>query len=172
MAMNWLGWMALLPLLVLLLMAQRYDIHGYRIPNILVYSGALLGLLLNGCLPAGWGFNSILPGGLGWLAALQGMALVLLLLWPVYWLGAAGAGDVKLLVMVGAFLGPRDVIGVLLATFLAGGMLALLLLWRNRRTPLPANAPKMAAPMPYAVAIAVGTLAYLLWQRMPLSGLV
>ena len=141
-------------LLVLLVLALRYDIGGYRIPNTLVYGGALLGVLLNSCL----------PGGLGPLAALQGLSLALLLLLPAYGLGAMGAGDVKLLAMVGAFLGPWQVLGVLLATFLAGGMLALWMLLHHRRRPVLVDAPKIT--LPYAVAIAAGTLAYLLWQGL------
>lgn len=183
-----LGWLALLPMLPLLATAVLEDIKHHRIPNNIVFSGAGLGIFLNTVLPEGFGFvNPMLPGGLGFLGGLKGVALGLALLLPIYWLRAMGAGDVKLMAMVGAFLGPMDVFGAILATFLAGGVLSLAYAWKIgvlRRTlqniwfilyssilrvvvgspPALEDAPETAGKFPYAVAIAAGTAGYLVWK--------
>lgn len=181
------GLLALLPMALLLLAVVREDVRRQRIPNRLVFWGAGLGLLLNAVMPEGLGFISQLPGGLGFMSAVGGLALGLAALLPMYLLRAMGAGDVKLMAMVGAFLGPDDVIGAILATFLAGGVLSVGYAWKNgvlRRTlqniriivfsgavklaggsvPTLEDAPKTAGKFPYAVAIAVGTLGYLAWK--------
>jgi prepilin peptidase CpaA len=183
------AFLALLPLATLLLAAAWCDLKSHRIPNSLVFGGAVLGLLLNGLLPQGLGFNSVVPGGLGWWEALQGLGMGLVVLLPLYWLHAMGSGDVKLMAMVGAFLGPSQVLGVLLGTFLIGGMMALaialragamLRLLKNMKllvidgvvkvstgqVPTMDDLPESVGKMPYAVAIAAGTLGYLMWRRM------
>lgn len=184
-----MGWLALTPLLGLLLVIAWHDIRSHRIPNKLVLAGVVLGVALNSLLPAGWGFNSVIPGGLGWLVALQGLGLGMAVLLPIYWLRAMGAGDVKLMAMVGAFLGPADVLGAVLATFVAGGVMALVVVvWSKQLGPLLQNIklmllggvvrmsagqlplmndlPVSVGKLPYAVAITVGTFGYLAWQRM------
>ncbi len=186
---NLMGLLALMPLAVLLLLVTRQDISSRRIPNKLVLVGIVFGLILNGLLPLGWGFNSVIPGGLGWLVALQGLCVGLAVFLPLYWLRAMGAGDVKLMAMVGAFLGPNDILGVVLATFLAGGVMALVLvLWSKQlanlvqniklivfgslvkisagQLPLMNDLPVSVGKLPYAVAITVGTFGFLVWQRM------
>lgn len=184
-----IGLLVLAVLTVLLLLAMREDLRSHRIPNKLILVGVVLGLGLNGLLPAGGGFNSMVPGGLGWLAALKGLALGFAVLLPMYLLRAMGAGDVKLMGMVGAFLGPGDLIGALIATFIAGGVMALVVaLWSRQlmnmlqniklmlfgsllrmnagQLPIMNDLPVSVAKLPYAVAITVGTLGYLVWQRM------
>ena len=186
---NLMGLLALVPLALLLLVLMRQDVISRRISNKLVLLGVVVGVVLNGFLPAGWGFNSVIPGGLGWLAALQGFGVGLAVLLPLYLLRAMGAGDVKLMAMVGAFVGPNDVLGVLLATFLAGGVMALaVVLWSKQFTnllqnlkliligsmvkmsvgqsPMMDDLPTSIGKLPYAVAITVGTFSYLAWQRM------
>lgn len=184
-----LGWLALLPLLFLLLAASLEDVKCQRIPNRIVFIGAGLGLLFNTALPEGLGFVSALPGGLGFFGGMQGMALGMAIFLPIYLLRAMGAGDVKLMGMVGAFLGPAEVLGAVLGTFLAGGVLSLGFALKNRvvgrvfeniRTmiymaffkvatgslPTMEDAPQTAGKLPYAIAIAVGTTGYLLWRGM------
>lgn len=184
-----IGFLALIALTVLMLLATREDIRSRRIPNKLVLVGVLLGLGLNGLLPAGSGFNSSIPGGLGLLAAAKGMVLGIAVLLPMYLLRAMGAGDVKLMGMVGAFLGPVDLIGAVIATFIAGGVMALVVaLWSKQlvnmlqnvklmlfsgllrmnagQLPTMNDLPVSVGKLPYAVAIMVGTLGYLVWQRM------
>lgn len=181
------GFLALLPMALFLLAAGWEDIRHHRIPNRYVFWGAGLGILLNTLLPDGLGFASRLPGGLGFLSAVAGMAIGLGALLPMYLLRVMGAGDVKLMAMVGAFLGPEDAVGAVLGTFLAGGVLSLAYalksgvlrrMLQNVRFIVYSSAVKIAGGMPpsldvvpesagkfaYAVAIAVGSLGYLVWK--------
>jgi prepilin peptidase CpaA len=182
---NDLLWVGLLPLALLLIAAAWSDVKRHRIPNVLVASGALLAMVLHTWLPAGQGFASQLPGGLGFLASLEGLGLGLLLLFPCFALGLMGAGDVKLIAMVGAFLGPEQLLGALLCIALSGGVFSLLIAMRKGLTavvmrnvvsvlgggvlPVAVVAGNSSARingnnlMPYAVPIAVGTFAYVLF---------
>lgn len=159
-------------LALLLAAAVWHDVRDYRIPNALVAAGMVLALLMHALLPAGGGFAAATPGGLGALKALQGMGLGLAALLPFYLLGAAGAGDAKLMAMVGAFLGPLDALAVVLCTFIAGAAMAVVWLMSGT-APAPvatqrgaerANsgaARRWRAKLPYSMAIAMGTLAWL-----------
>lgn len=169
----------------LLLCAVWTDVKGHRIPNWIVFFGAGIGLLLNSTLPEGYGFVSVLPGALGPWKALAGLGLGFVILLPLYMLRAMGAGDVKLMAMVGAFLGPNAIIGTILVTFIVGGVLTLLVVGRNgklrllldnlrtmlvlsfikstvlHQMPKVEAAPVSAGKMPYGVAIALGTFSYI-----------
>jgi prepilin peptidase CpaA len=168
----------------LLLGAVWSDVKRFRIPNPVVFGGAALGLALNSALPEGAGFVSALPGALGFWKALAGLGLGLAILLPMYVLRAMGAGDVKLMAMVGAFLGPHAVVGAILLTLIIGGILSLLAALRygtlgrllaNVRVMLTGGlikismhemptleaAPVSAGRMPYALAIAAGTGAFM-----------
>lgn len=180
---------AVSPLFVLLLLAARCDLKNHRIPNLLVFSGAALGLLLNGVLPQGYGFISSLTGALGFWKALAGLGLGLFIMLPLYALRALGAGDVKLMAMVGAFLGPNAIVGTILVTFIVGGVLTLLVVLRNRtwrllmdnlrtvlmnsfikttvlhQLPTIDPASVSAGRLPYGVAIALGTVLYAVLEQ-------
>jgi len=112
-------------LATLLLTAVWSDVKSHGIPNWLVLIGIGLGLLLNSVLPEGYGFVSSLTGALGFNKALAGMALGLVLMLPLYILKGMGAGDVKLMAMTGAFLGPNAIVGTIITTFIVGGVLAM-----------------------------------------------
>jgi len=131
-------------LLCLVLQAAASDLAWRRIPNVLVAAGLLLALVLH------WR----LGGGAALLAqGLAGATVGLLLFLPFYVLGGMAAGDVKLAAMAGSFVGPWQALQLSLLSALAGGVLALCWLqlarWRGVKV----------QGMPYAVAIAVGTLA-------------
>lgn len=172
-------------LCTLLLAAVWTDVKSRRIPNRLVLLGVVSGLLLNTVLPQGYGFISSLPGAIGFWKALAGLGLGFAILLPMYVLRAMGAGDVKLMAMVGAFLGPNAIIGAILVTFIVGGVLTLLVVVRNgslrllldnlrtmlvlsfikstvlHQMPKVEAAPVSAGKMPYGVAIALGTFSYI-----------
>jgi len=183
--------LALLPLLLfcaLLAAAVWHDVRARRIPNAIVFPGALAALALHALLPAGTGLFGTPMGGLGLASALGGLALGLAVLMPMYVFRLMGAGDVKLLAMAGAFVGAGQVPALALATLLAGGVLALTVAaWQRKLRQLLGNAGQMAmhaglnalagqagpvaAPekasgrLPYAVAIACGGVACALWLR-------
>jgi prepilin peptidase CpaA len=167
-------------LLALLAAAVWHDVRARRIPNAIVFYGTLAGLALHGLLPAGDGLFNTPMGSLGWASSLGGMALGLLVLMPMYALRLMGAGDVKLLAMVGAFVGAGAILPITVVIFAAGGVLALgFAVCQGSLRPLLRNAwqmmmysglsalsgklavaPPVAASgrLPYAVAIAAGTM--------------
>ncbi len=143
--------------------AAATDLARRRIPNGLVAALAIAGLALNA--RHGW------PP---FLASLGIAAAVLAAGTFVHALGAIGGGDVKLLAAAAATLNYPDCIPFVLYTLLCGGLLALALsALRGRLRPTLANlhgmllpmlagvapvAPSRSIAMPYAVAIAAGTL--------------
>lgn len=91
------------------------DWRTRRIPNRLTLPAILVGLSMN-MLLAGWA---------GLVSAAAGAALMLVVLLPLVWLRALGAGDWKLLGALGALLGPLPALWVLLATTLIAGLMAV-----------------------------------------------
>lgn len=93
------------------LVACVTDVRSRRIPNALTF-GAALAALAYQSMAGGWpGAQSTL---LGWLV---GTALFL----PFFLLGGMGAGDVKLVAALGAWLGPHEALQLALCASIAGG---------------------------------------------------
>ena len=134
---------ATLSLLSLLFLAAGFDIVQRKVPNTLIIGGLAFALIL--AWMSGW-------PGLGRMVSGSIAALIILL--PVYSSGMMGAGDVKLISMVGGFLGLHHFLIALLCIFIAGGILSALFLWRS---PLPND----SSGVPYAVAVVGGMSAYL-----------
>lgn len=175
----------LLPLTAILYGAVRAGLRERRIPNQLVLTGIVAGVLLHTVLPDGNGFLVAWPGGVGPWQSLLGLVIGAAAMFPFYRMRAVGAGDVKLMAAVGAILGPADIVPVILGTLLAGGGVALAVtlyrrrcsrlignfaamlrrscLWLSKRgLPAAAVIPSVAEA-PYAVAVALGTLGGVLW---------
>ncbi len=94
-----------------------------RIPNWLTVSGMATGVAV----------NTILFRWPGLKAALLGALLALGLLLPFVWLRSLGAGDWKLAGALGACLGPRQLLAVLMGTVLVAGVMALaVVIWKRR----------------------------------------
>ena len=169
-----------LVLAALVVLAAFCDLRERRIPNWLTLSGLLVGFGVN-CLLLGW-------SGCKRSAAGTCLAFVVYLLF--YISRAMGAGDVKLMAAVGAFVGPGNWLIIFLITALVGGLMALLLVtWRGRlsrtfnnvqfifaemshlrapyvtREELSIKGEK-AMTLPHGAAIAVGCLAFLGWQLL------
>lgn len=100
---------------VVVLMAAFTDLRAERIPNWLSFPGALLGIVLH---TLSGGAEGALFGAYGWLA---GFGLTI----GFYAVGGMGAGDVKLVALVGAFLGAQRVLWVAMYTAVLGGIYAL-----------------------------------------------
>jgi prepilin peptidase CpaA len=93
-----------------------FDLRTRRIPNVLTFGAAaaavIYGLLLDG------------SGGAGRAAA--GWFVGALLFFPMFALRGMGAGDVKLLAALGAWLGPGDTVWLAIFASIAGGVMAVI----------------------------------------------
>ena len=146
-------------LLVFLAVAALVDLHTRRIPNLLTIAAALVGLLL----------NVLRSGGPGALACGAGLLTGLATFLPFYLARGFGAGDVKAMAAVGAFLGPKGVLLAAAGTFGVGGLGALLVVgalrWQSVRTGRiwrPVDVRRQH--FPYGLAIACGTALTLPWS--------
>jgi prepilin peptidase CpaA len=110
-----------LSVFALTLLAAVIDLRCRRIPNALTFTGAL----------AGCAYAVATAGAAGAASSAAGWALGLLLFLPFYALGGMGAGDVKLLACIGAWLGPAGVVRVAIYASIVGGALALLVALRH-----------------------------------------
>jgi len=152
------------------------DLRSGRIPNFLTF-GAAAAALLYGTWHGGL-------AGAGHSAAGWGVGVALFL--PIFLLGGLGAGDVKLLGAVGAWVGPMGALWTGLYSVFAGGLLALIVgasrgylgtafrnvralvgFWRTsgiRPAPGLTLADSAGPKLAYGVAIAVGTVAAVWWR--------
>ncbi len=156
--------------------ACGFDLRTRRIPNWLTFGAAAAGLA----------FHFVSGGMSGAERSAAGWAVGIALLLAPYLLGGMGAGDVKLVGALGAWLGARDTFWLAMYTGMAGAVVALgvsawhgylrqalsnvwLLLthWRvNGLRPVPdltlatSRGPRLA----YAVPILVGTVV-MLWLQ-------
>ena len=165
---------AALVLFVLLAAAVATDVVNHRIPNLLLLPALGLALMLH-----------TMSGGMdGLITSAGGLTLGLAMLLPLYALGGMGAGDVKLLGVVGSFLGPWGAVIAGMATMMAGTVLGItVIVWQRVRPVIESHAAqlqnspdtgvrttsvshllgrqKLVTYIPYAPAIAVGTVAAL-----------
>jgi prepilin peptidase CpaA len=156
---------------LLAVIAGYTDWRSRRIPNWLTVPSLLLGIVVNS-LSSGW---------MGARESLLGAGLGLLLLLPFVLLRALGAGDWKLVGALGAFLGPQNLITVLLAAVLVAGLMALILvIWKRRFVQTLRNLGRMLAAffslhlpgpelsldnpdslkVPFGIAVAIAVLLY------------
>jgi prepilin peptidase CpaA len=98
-----------------------FDVRTRRIPNWLTFSAAALGLVV----------ATFADGGPGTASSAGGLVVGMALFFPLFLLRGLGAGDVKLMGALGAWLGVSVMFGVALYTSLAGGVLALVLIVRH-----------------------------------------
>jgi len=156
--------------------ACAFDLRTRRIPNWLTF-GAAAGAIV---------FQIAVEGTSGFAHGVGGWATGLALLIVPYALGGMGAGDVKLVGALGAWLGPVDTFWVAMYTGMAGAIMALIVAawhgylrrawsnvwlllshWRlNGIRPFPeltlstSRGPRLA----YAAPILVGTVV-MVWLR-------
>jgi prepilin peptidase CpaA len=124
-------------LLVGLLLACSWtDLRWGRIPNGLTYSGmllALVGSLLQSFSNAGLNWRPLWGNDFpGWTGAVTGFLICggLMVICYAIFAGQVGGGDVKLLAMIGAFLGPYGGLEALIWTLMFGAAFALIrLVW-------------------------------------------
>lgn len=128
-ARDGLAWQALSTAIffTLLLGIALTDARTYIIPDEFSLGGLGLGLLL-----------SLAPSGISFWQSLGGATLGFGLLWAVGALGewlfrkpAMGGGDIKMMAMVGAFLGPLGVLLTIFAGALIGSVIFGPISWRT-----------------------------------------
>jgi len=101
--------------MIALLISSGTDLYKRRIPNLVTGPAILMALLTYGYI-----------GGLeGFLFSLRGLTFGLLIFLIPYCLGGMGAGDVKLMSVVGAVLGFSQTLLALLFIAVCGGLIAL-----------------------------------------------
>jgi prepilin peptidase CpaA len=91
------------------------NLRTRHIPNVLTFGSAAAALI----------FYGVTGGVHGLLAAGGGMLIATLIFFGPFALGGLGAGDVKLLAALGAWLGPMTALWLAAYTAMAGGVLAL-----------------------------------------------
>lgn len=167
---NWRFWFVTITLVV----AAVIDGYKLKVPNWLTYPFIISGLIA-GLVTGGW-------AGLGY--AFLGMFVGLALLLPAYAIGGMGAGDVKLLAGVGAWIGTMDTLYAFCVSAVVGGVIAILMVlvrgdWKKHyfqffmiwneiitiRDPeqlatIAAERKSTMTLLPYGIPIAIGTIAY------------
>jgi prepilin peptidase CpaA len=176
MADNWHIWLVSVTLAV----AALIDGLKLKVPNWITFPMILSGWLYSG-LWFGW-------EGLGW--SVVGTVVGLALLLPAYAIGGMGAGDVKLLAGVGAWVGPTITFHAFCVSAIVGGLMAVaMVLWRrkwghhkaqfwailteiwlvrdpNELSALAAERKSRMMLLPYGIPMAIGTIAYFAWMGM------
>ena len=173
---HWPVWM----LSVVLVVAAVIDGLQLRVPNWITFPLVL----------AGWIYSTVAFGlpGLGW--SLLGTAVGLGLLLPLYAVGGMGAGDVKLLAGVGAWVWAGPTFWAFCVSAVVGGAIAVLMvLWRrawgrhsaqfwlivnefltirdpNQLAAIAAERKSSMLLLPYGIPIAIGTIAYFAFAGM------
>jgi prepilin peptidase CpaA len=163
-----------LPVVLVALLATREDFRSRQIPNLLTVPALLLGVAFH------WTFG----GSTGALLALGAALLAGAILLPGWFLGLMGAGDVKLMAALAAWLGsPKAGLYAVLFSLVAGGAISVIvalhrgILIRTLQN-AASLAPRMAAGIratgsppatsgvriPKALAFLAGSLFALWWQ--------
>ncbi len=158
------------PTVAVLCVATFTDLRNRRIPNWLVVP----------FLAAGFAVAAWFHGWHGLVASLEGAGLGLLIYGFLFWMGGMGAGDVKLCAAIGAWIGPGQLFLAVVITGMVGGVMVvcwaafggflkelfsgasnLAFGWKDRggiRDPEMVLSNPVRRKMPYAPAIAIGTL--------------
>ena len=172
-------------LLALLVVAAVYDYRTYKIPNWLTAGGLLFALIYNTVVP----FSH--EQGLLW--AVGGLLVGFMVMLPCYALRILGAGDVKLIAMVGAFLGVTDTLHAIIYSLIAGGIAALLFAFHTHalarmfsnlknmtqmlmlsatagfKPDLQIQSIKSVGKLAFGICISVGTISYLIVKQIGIA---
>ncbi|HEX4143654.1 MAG TPA: prepilin peptidase [Pirellulales bacterium] len=173
---NWHVWLVTLTLIV----AAVIDGLKLKVPNWITFPMIL----------SGWVYSTVAFGWEGLGASLLGTAVGLGLLLPAYAIGGMGAGDVKLLAGVGAWMGTITTIYAFCVSALVGGVIAVAMVlyrraWEKHRdqfwtilnevttirdpellSAIAAERKKSMLLLPYGIPIALGSIAYFFWAGM------
>jgi prepilin peptidase CpaA len=161
-----------------LIVAAYLDGTRLRVPNWITFPLVLSGLAWNSWI-AGWD---------GLVASLFGISVGLACLLPLYSVGGIGAGDVKLLAGVGAWLGVSITFWAFCTSAVVGAVMAVWMVWRRNsfihhyantlaivaewmQISDPRELSRLAAErtprmllLPYAIPICIGSIAYFFYS--------
>ncbi len=178
---SWHVWFVTITLVV----AAVIDGLKLKVPNWITYPMIL----------SGWIYSTALSPYAGWDGlwySLLGTAVGLGLLLPAYAIGGMGAGDVKLLAGVGAWMWPSVTFYAFAVSAVVGGVIAVAMIawtrsWDKHRDQFwlilneiatvkdPEKLSEIAAErkpsmflLPYGIPIAIGSIAYFAWHGMQL----
>jgi prepilin peptidase CpaA len=160
--------MKLLLLIPIAFAVIYFDVRYRRIPNVIVISTLVVGVIINSAIGS-WS---------GMLGSAEGFALAFVPMFLLHVFGAMGAGDVKLSGAVGAVLGVSIVPLALIIIVMTGAVLAVYSMIRSGRVfstlhgvlrifvgimpgwemPRFAMPPDRRHTIPYGVAIMLGSL--------------
>jgi len=151
------------------------DLRSRKIYNLVIFPVLIFGI----------GFNFVTGGGAGLLQSLWGTLAGLGILIIPFVLGGMGAGDVKLLAVIGAVKGPMFIVYTAIGMGLAGGVIALaiilyqrnfhrivasflqgglMIMLRNFRISA-LNLDNEKIMFPYGLAITIGAMGAFWWMR-------
>lgn len=157
--------------------AALIDGWKLKVPNWLTFHMVLGGLA----------FATYMGGSAGLLWAFTGAVVGLALLLPLHAIGGMGAGDVKLMAGIGAWMGPSLTLGAFSVSVIVGALMAIgMVIWSGQlvkhwvqfqsigheiltvRNPEKLSATAAARKptmmlLPYGIPIAVGSIAYFAW---------
>jgi prepilin peptidase CpaA len=165
---------------VVLVVAAVIDGIQLKVPNWLTYPFVI----------TGWVYSVSAYGleGLGWTVLGTIVGLVLLL--PAYSIGGMGAGDVKLMMGIGAWVHVSTTFYAFCATTIVGAVLAVLMVlarkaWQkhymqfwsilaeimviknpDKLATIAAERKSTMLLLPYGIPMAIGTIGYFAWMGM------
>jgi len=121
--------MPIITALIILCIALYFDLRYKRIPNKLCLLALLLGIII----------NSYFDSWSGFIQSIFGAGLALLLLIPVYKFKMLGAGDVKLMIGIGALSGSLVLVWSIAYGIIFGAFTSILIAtktvgWRGLKT--------------------------------------
>ena len=182
MADNWPYWVVTLFVIV----AAYIDGKELRVPNKLTYpmiiAGWIYSMIAYGMTGEGWYV------GLGW--SLAGTAVGLATLLPAYSIGGMGAGDVKMMAAIGAWVYCETTFYAFCVSAIVGAVLAVIMIIMSKQTSKhynqfmyifneimtiknPETLATIAAErktsmrlLPYGIPIAIGTVMYFGWMGL------
>ena len=155
-------------LVIILIICVITDIKERKIYNKVLFPSLILTLITH-LLLGGWS---------NLYTSFMGFFIGLFILIIPYFLGGIGAGDVKLLALIGALKGPSFVFYTAIYMAIAGGIIAFILLLYQKRLHstltsflhyfhslkhgvkihLPSNNDTLTNTYPYGIAIAIGAV--------------
>ncbi len=176
---HWPVWVVTVTLVV----AAVIDGIKLKVPNWITFPMIL----------SGWAYSAVLSPYAGWegfLWSLLGTVVGLALLLPAYAIGGMGAGDVKLMAGVGAWMWSTVTLYAFALSAVSGGIIAVIMVlagksWTKHKGQFwmilneilairdPEKLSEIAAErkpsmllLPYGIPIAIGSICYFAWEGM------